>query len=188
MRISAAHTDVRVRSAGRQQNANKTKISILHCCGGRACFPPPHLRLQTAAYLPQEGGALIFKQGAKRRAKRFCPSSSLSPRVKSGKGQAAQAPYPQQIHSECACVLLRTDEQANSVSRRARRFWRTRAHMRNGQQGVAAISECAAPCYLCLFQRAEYAWLSCAFFPLTARAGGGKITVKGRARRRTGVI
>lgn len=45
-------------------------------------FLPPHLRLQTAAYLPQEGGALIFKQGAKRRTKRFCPSSSLSPRVK----------------------------------------------------------------------------------------------------------
>lgn len=183
MRISAAYSDVRVRSAGRQQNANKTKISILHCCGGRACSC---LRLCVCGVgLSKRRNARIL-QGAKRQ--RFCPSSGLSPRVKSGERQAAQAPYPQQIHSERACVLLRTDEQANSVSRRTRRFWRTRAHMRNGQQGVAAISECAAPCYLCLFQRAEYAWLSCAFFPLTARAGGGKITVKGRARRRTGVI
>ncbi len=123
MRISAAHSDVRVRSAGRQQNANKTKISILHCCGGRACSC---LRLCVCGVgLSKRRNARIL-QGAKRQ--RFCPSSGLSPRVKSGERQAAQAPYPQQIHSERACVLLRTDEQANSVSHRTRRFWRNRPY------------------------------------------------------------
>ena len=125
MRISAAHSDVRVRSAGRQQNANKTKISILHCCGGRACSC---LRLCVCGVgLSKRRNARIL-QGAKRRAKRICPSSSLSPRVKSGKRQAAQAPYPQQIHSERALVPLRADEQANSVSHRTRRFWRNRPY------------------------------------------------------------
>lgn len=127
MRISAAHSDVRVRSAGRQ-NTDKNKNKYPPLLRRQGLFLPPHLRLQTAAYLPQEGGALIFKQGAKRRTKRVCPSSGLSPRVKSGERQAAQAPYPQQIHSERACVLLRTDEQANSVSRRTRRFWRNRPY------------------------------------------------------------
>ena len=123
MRISAAHSDVRVRSAGRQQNANKTKISILHCCGGRACSC---LRLCVCGVgLSKRRNARIL-QGAKRQ--RFCPSSGLSPRVKSGERQAAQAPYPQQIHSERACVLLRTDDQANSVSHRTRRFWRNRPY------------------------------------------------------------
>ena len=82
-----------MRSAGRQ-NTDKNKNKYPPLLRRQGLFLPPHLRLQTEAYLPQEGGALIFKQGAKRRAKRFCPSSGLSPRAKKRKGTSRASSIP----------------------------------------------------------------------------------------------